>query len=165
MNDKELIEKKLKGTATFFKDGQVEFVPQGEGSPKYELAQKVGQGAVYKTAGERSQSFIAHLKVNAESEDPAADLQQQLDKLTAKMWPDPKPVTPRGRVLLKEDGCLCTQNAAKGELQINITIDLRKHVDYMKQYYKLQNNINLCLHSNDDSLRQLCRALATSSTK
>ena len=41
MNDKELIEKKLMVTDTFFKDGQVEFVPQGEGSPRYELAQKV----------------------------------------------------------------------------------------------------------------------------
>ena len=40
-------------------------------------------------------SIVAHQKVNAETDATIAELQQEPDKLTAKMWLDPKSVTPR----------------------------------------------------------------------
>ena len=86
MNDKELIEKKLRGTSTFFKDGHVEFVPQGEGSPHYELAQKVGQ-VVLQTVRRNDPQILCSPKVNAETDATIAELQQESDKLTVKTWP------------------------------------------------------------------------------
>lgn len=165
MSKNEQIDKKLKGTATIYTDGAMEFVPQGTGSPRYETVSKVGSSAVYKTTGTGQQSYVAHLKVPADSADPQAELQEQLDKVGLKLWPMPRAEVPRGRVLLRQPGCLVTQNASRGELQVSFTINLKEKVDYLKEYYKLQNQINLCLHSNADSLRQLCRQLHSCSTK
>lgn len=165
MKQNELIERKLRGSATLFKDGSWEFTPQGHGSPRFEEVVKVGQSALCRTAGLERQSLIAHLKVDASEVDQAAALQAELDKITRKLPGQPAVSTPRGRVLLKEEGVLVAQNATKGQLEVLLTIDLRKYVDFMKEYYKLTNLISRCLHYNEDSTRQLCRALAKSSTK
>ena len=160
----EQIEKKLRGTATFYTTGSVEFTPQQEGSPRFEPLKKTRNGALMRTTGEKQQSMVAHLKVPADSTDPAAELQDELEKLLKTLPEYHGEPRPRGRTLCRKEGAVFAYNGKKGCIEIALTIDLRQHVDYMKEFYKLTNELSQCLHINDDFLREQCRALAKCST-
>ena len=83
--------------------------------------------------GKQKETLVAHLKCNAEDPDPRAALYEQLDKIAEKAWPttDGTPV-PRGKMLLQQEGLQVVSNGKRGLLSISLTIDLQKHVDYMK---------------------------------
>ena len=157
--------KKTRGSASIFDDNSIEFTPQGQGEPVFESQCKVGQASLGRTAGNK-QSYVARLKVDAASADPAEAMHEQLDKLAAKTWPvTAKPKKPRGKKLKDEDGVLAAVSAKTGILGILITIDLRKEVDPSKKLINQLTELTKCLSINQDFLRQLRQSLLSSSSK
>lgn len=92
--------RKVRGTATFHDDMSVEFVPQGTGEPVQRNVRKCGEARLYETEGALNSSYVAHLKVSRRSEDPAAELEEQLEKLTKDLRKQPAPVPKRMKCLL-----------------------------------------------------------------
>ena len=74
--------KKVRGTATIYADGDIDFRAYGEGSPTKKILKRSGNSQLYETTGEKSPKLVAHLMVGRD--DPAAltQLQQRLDEVT-----------------------------------------------------------------------------------
>ena len=164
MESKKLEIKKVKGTMEFQPEDKLVFTPQGKGQPQYEQIKKTANDALTRTTGEKTQSLVAHLKVPADATDPAAALRDQLENVLKALPQKGKEPAPRGRKLLEKEGLDVRLNA-KGSLEIGVKIDLRENADYIKKFYETMTEISKCLHYNEDSVRKLCIALATSSTK
>lgn len=57
------VTKKIRGSARYYDDDSMEFIPQQEGEPKMRNAVKVGKSTAYTTNGEKQQSFVMHISV------------------------------------------------------------------------------------------------------
>ena len=71
---------------------------------------------------------------------------------------------PKGKVLENCDDYVCAVNNAQGMVEISLSIDLSKDVDFCSKLFKIYSNLSRCLHYNEDSLRKLCRQLAKRGT-
>ena len=81
--------KEVKGKMSLFKSDKMVFTPYGQGDPVYAEVKKVGGASLARTLGEKTQSLVARLKVDALAADPAAELRDQLEKVL-KGLPDPQ---------------------------------------------------------------------------
>jgi hypothetical protein len=165
MEDNKKKIKKLRGSATMHDDGNFTFTPFAEGEPQREVMKRSGDSSLCRTQGEKRQSVIAHLKVPADSKDYVADLYDALGKLTKDQQTSMKSPTPKGRILEANDDYRLTLSNKEGKLFLSLAIDLAKDADFMKKFNDLTYRISQCLYYNETSVRQLCRALATSSSK
>lgn len=165
MEDKTQKTKKMRGSATLREDGSFDFRPDGEGQSRMENVKTARKSRLYSTAGAKQRSLVAHLSVPADSADPVADLYEDLQKLTEGQQTGVKTPTLAGRILEKKDDYRVVMNQTKGTLDCTFSIDLRKDADYLKKFYELINSITKCLHYNENSVRQLCRALAKNGRK
>ena len=156
--------KKTRGTGTVYEDDSFEFTPQGTGEPKYEAMCKLGQSHISRTTGERKQSYIAHLKVDADEADPAEALHTQIDKLAQKIWPaSALPPKPRGKMLYNRDGALAAVNSKTGIIRFSLELDLKEGADYQRKLINALTQFTQCLYSNQDYLTRVARALANNS--
>ena len=79
--------------ATFHDDDSVEFAPYNSGGePVQKNVRKRGDSRFYETDGEKQSSYVCHLKVGKDSEDPAAEMFDQLKYLTKSMQKKEPPV-------------------------------------------------------------------------
>lgn len=140
MSTNKKVIKKLRGTGVQYDGGEFEFTPEAEGKPTYESVKKFGSSSLCRTSGEKKQSVIAHLKVDAEADDLASDLQRELDKILETLPKTTVKTKPRSKILRKNDNLIVALNEKEGTLQALMTIDLKSSVDYMKEFYKLINN-------------------------
>ena len=79
--------KKTKGTVTIYDDESIEFSPQGKGEPVYENLLKSGNSSIKLTTERQQKNYVAKLKCAADCADPIEDTHEQLDKLSAKLFP------------------------------------------------------------------------------
>ena len=157
--------KTIKGSTKLFEDNSFTFTPYGEGEPQSEEIKKVGDSRLSRSNGQKTQSVIAHLKVKADCPDVTAALYDELEKLTKDQQTGTKPPSPKGRVLASTDDYKLCLNQQGGRIELSMAIDLRKDVEYMKKFNDLTYKISQCLYYNETLVRQLCRALATSSRR
>ena len=76
-----------------------EFLPQSQGEPQYEGISKTRNSQLKRSKG-KNPKLVAHLTAKADSMDPYADMQEELEHL----FPDKENATPkpRGRRLMAE---------------------------------------------------------------
>ena len=156
--------KTLKGSMKYFSDDRLEFTPYGLGTPVYTDVRKAGGGSLMRTTGEKQQSLVAHLKVDADCADPAADLRDQLEKVLKGLPDSQRKPRQRGRFLRNDDELKVRLDEKEGTVSVLILLDVRnKNIE--QKFNSLSMEVNKCLHYNEDSLKKLCRALASVSTK
>ena len=109
--------KKVRGTARFFDDDSLEFIPQQTGSPVQKDVKKVRKSSFYKTNGEKESSMVMHLNVDANSTDPVAELTEDFDKLLKNVSPKAEKKL-SGKKLMDEDGTTVYVSRKDHKMQI-----------------------------------------------
>ena len=159
--------KKRKGTVSHYDDDSFEFSPYGKGEPVYDHSYKVGVSTLGLTKGAGKQNYIAHLKCKADEPDPLGTLQDQLQKLAAKEWPEKevKPFAPRTKVLLQSNGMYVAVDERKKTVSLHLDLDISESCDYAQRLSTFIIAINQCLYINQDLLRRVCLATKKPSTR
>ena len=95
--------------------------------------------------------------------DPYADMQEELEHL----FPDKENATPkpRGRRLMAESEIEVRLNSEQRQVECQFYIPLAGNVRYTESLFTIFSKINSCLAFNQDSLKPLVHAPATSSMK
>ena len=133
-------------------EGNCEFkAVRHTGSTQLTVAQS-GQSKLYRTTGQRAPQMVAHLSVSADSADPAAQLHQQLGRLTKGIVKrQPKPLD--GVRLLEGKECIVVHNLKQQRLQVVIDIDLTQpQLNLQSEIIRHLQTINQCLAINRESL-------------
>lgn len=162
---------KMRGTATVYSDLSIEFRPQGEGRAQQVPITSTRNSQLYRTTSAKKPQVVAHLKVPADTADPAAELTQQLNDLCRRAWPEKKQPRPRRRRRLARwpengtDGVTIEADERKYSLHVAMDISLADHVDYKDFFYQLVNETSKCLAFNTDFMNRLLRAAANTSGK
>ena len=139
-----------------------EFLPQSQGEPQYEGISKTRNSQLKRSKG-KNPKLVAHLTAKADSMDPFADMQEELEHL----FPDKENATPkpRGRRLMAESEIEVRLNSEQRQVECQFYIPLAGNVRYTESLFTIFSKINSCLAFNQDSLKQLVHAPATSSMK
>ncbi|MCR5159963.1 MAG: hypothetical protein K6D37_12680 [Prevotella sp.] len=146
------VPRKVKGTLTIKSDDDMEFRAQRKtGISSQEVLATRGDAKFYRTVGERKPKYVAHLVTPADSPDPVADMQAQLDKLTEGMQTKRRPKL-RGRLLLDNPSCRIVHNQKEGRVQCILDINLRETPDIQGQLIRLLQTLSSCFAINQTSL-------------
>jgi hypothetical protein len=137
-------------------------MPQAQGEPQYEGISKTRHSQLKRSKG-KAPKLVAHLTAQAESIDPYADMLEELDKL----FPDNKKGMPKphGRRLLAESEVDLRLNEKERQVECHFNIPLAGNVRYTDSLFTIFSKINSCLAFNQDSLKPLVHAPATTSGK
>ena len=164
--------KKFRSTNTIYEDYSIDIAPiaQTGESSQTDVVESSG-GKMFLTKGTKKQTRCIHLAVDSKEKDPVGKLYQQLDNVLAQARRDGQdlpeyttPTMPEGTVLEKCDDFICAVNNAQGRVEVSLSIDLSKDVDFCSKLFRIYSNVSRCLHYNEDSLKKLCRQLAKRGT-
>ena len=146
------VPRKVRGTLTIKSDDDMEFRAQRKtGISSQEVLATRGDAKFYRTVGEKKPKYVAHLVTPADSPDPVADMQQQLDKLTVCMQTQRRPKL-RGKILKDEPSCRIVHNQKEGRVQCIIDINLCETPNIQGRIIELLQTINVCFVTNQTSL-------------
>ena len=164
--------KKFRSTNTIYEDYSIDIAPiaQTGESSQTDVVESSG-GKMFLTKGTKKQTRCIHLAVDSKEKDPVGKLYQQLDNVLAQARRDGQdlpeytaPTMPEGTVLERCDDYVCSVNHDKGMVEVSLSIDLSKDVDFCSKLFRIYSNLSRCLHYNEDSLKKLCRQLAKRGT-
>ena len=159
------VTKKVRGSARYYDDDSMEFIPQQEGEPKMRNAVKVGKSTAYTTNGEKQQSFVMHISVpDNDDGDAIADAAEVFDSLCKKMK---RPAThPRftGRTILREEGLTVKVDRKNAVISIQQTIALRPDVSWQEELNKKQIKTLITCINNLPLIQSCFRAASKTST-
>ncbi len=146
---------RLRGVLTVLNDQQdCEFRAQrSTGVSSQKEVSSTKDSKLYKTTGEKKPKMVAHITVPADSADPAADMQKQLQQLTKGMKTKAKPKL-NGRVLLDEKDCRVVLNEKERRVQVIFDIDLTASYDHQNQLIRKMQKISTCFAINQPYLSQ-----------
>ena len=143
--------RKIRGTAIFHDDNSLEFVPQGEGEPVQRSVKKRGESRFYETEGEKQSSYIAHLKVPKDSQDPASEMFEQLKYFTTGIAKkEPKP--PSSKALMEKPGLKVWHRKKENKIVIQMELDTDTNARLTTRLLNLTAEINKCFALNQTSL-------------
>lgn len=146
------VPRKVKGTLTIKSDDDMEFRAQRKtGISSQEVLATRGDAKFYRTVGEKKPKYVAHLVTPADSPDPVADMQQQLDKLTVGMQTKRRPKL-RGKILKDEPSCRIVHNQKEGRVQCILDINLCETPNIQGRIIELLQTISSCFAINQTSL-------------
>lgn len=144
---------KVRGTATIdIKTGDVDFRAYQQGDPVQKNVRKQGGSSFYETEGRKESSYICHLKVPKDSADPAAEMQEQLEKFL-KPLVKKEPTRPRGKRLLETQDVTVYHNRRENKVSVLMTIDLTAEGELSAKLFNLTSEVNKCFAINKTSLR------------
>ncbi len=161
----------VKGSATIYHDGAVEFKPSGQGEPVYDDLRRHKNGVTLATTRGTRPKLVARIPVSADSPDPFYAMVDALSEAMPADCPSPVPAMTKvyarrpWRVLLKHDDVLLSLSPEHGRLFICATIDMGRTPLYQNQLFNLFNDINKCLAINETTLRSAVLARQKSGTK
>lgn len=144
--------RKVRGTAVFHDDDSLEFVPQQEGQPVQKRVRKLGESRFFETEGEKRSSYVAHLKVDKDSADPAVEMFEQLQHLTKPLLTKP-PQAPRYKALLDDGGVRVWHRAQEHKVIVMMEVDTSTAGELSSQLFNLTAKVNKCFAINRTSLR------------
>jgi len=151
--EKPMKPRRIRGTAVFHDDDAVEFIPQGKGEPVQRAVRKHGESKLYETEGDKTSSYVAHLKVNRDTADPRAELFDQLEHLTSKMNKDKEGLlTPPVKCLEKTDCLKIWHNRRTKKVIVQMEISLDSGYMPSKALYQLTAATDKCFVINETSL-------------
>lgn len=145
--------RKVRGTATIYGDNRVEFVPQAEGTPQQKNLRKRGQSTFYHTNGEKESSIVAHLRVPADCEDPAAEMFEQLHYFTKDML-SKEPQKPAQKKMLEREGVSVWHIRKDHKVVVRMEICTDTEMELSSILFNLTSEVNKCLAINRHSLNQ-----------
>lgn len=145
--------RKVRGTATIYGDNRVEFVPQAEGTPQRKNEKKRGQSAFYHTNGEKESSIVAHLRVPANCEDPAAEMFEQLHYFTKDLL-SKEPPKPAQKKLLEKEGVSVWHQKKAHMVVVRMEISTDTEMELSSILFNLTSEVNKCLAINKRFLNQ-----------
>lgn len=146
--------RKVRGVATISADYGVTFRPYAESAARKEDVKKVRQSSLYTTQGEKQQSRVCHLTVDASAEDPVGEMLDDFVRLT-KSEKVKEHANGRGRKLVDKDGLLITANKKRGVITTSVTIDINQTPNYEKAMFNYFQEILKCFTINQTYLRSL----------
>lgn len=152
--EKKSLPRRLRGVATIDEDYGVVFKPYSEGESRKEDVKRARQSSMYTTQGERKQSRVCHLTVDATAEDPVAEMLQDFVRLTKSDVVEAYAAA-RGKRLAEEEGLSITANRAKSLITATITIDVNKTPNFEKQLFDNFQKILKCFTINKTYLLSL----------
>lgn len=153
---------KVRGVATFSEDYGVVFKPFNEGEARKTGEKKARQSSMYTTQGDKKQSKVCHLSVDANSPDPVGDMLEDFTRLT-KSDKVEEYTAARGKKLLDDDNVKITANKSKQTITTVITIDVSKTQNFEKQMFDNFQKILQCFTINQTFLVSLRSAQKNSS--
>ena len=139
--------RKVKGTATIYNDGKINFDPQREGRPVQKSVRKKGESSFYETEGVKQSSLVAHLKVSRDGDDPVSEMYELLGELT-KDYQKKEAPKPKGKCLLDKDGVSIWLNKAQQKVFVHMELDVQNIFLIQKQLFNLTSSVNSCLAIN-----------------
>jgi hypothetical protein len=144
---------RIRGTLTQLSpEHDYEFRAQrSTGVSSQDILKETATGKLYRTLGEKKPKIVVHASVNASSPDPAADLLEQVEKLSAPL--KPKALKPmRGRVLLDEPHLRIAWSKTRRTIELTLSINIDETPNYQNQLIKLMQQSSSCLAINQTSL-------------
>ena len=155
MEDMEMTKKtpprKVRGVATFHNDDSVEFVPYNVGDPVQKCVRKKGESRFYETEGEKQSSYVCHLKVDKDCDDPAAEMFDQLRDLT-KPLQKKEPAAPRSKALMETEGLRVWHRRQEHKIVVQMEISTEGTCELSTKLLNLTAEVNKCLAINRTSL-------------
>ena len=143
---------KVRGQATInIETGDVDFRAYQQGEPVQRNVKKQGGSSFYETEGRKESSYICHLKVPKDSADPAAEMQEQLEKFL-KPLVKKEPAKPRGKRLLETQDVTVYHNQKEQRVSVLMTIDLTAEGELSAKLFNLTSEVNKCFAINQKSL-------------
>ena len=152
-NDNQAVKpRKVRGTATFHDDtGDMEFRAVQPGEPVQKNVKRSGSSTFYETDGQKDSSYVCHLKVSKTSADPAAEMEEQLQKLTAPLRKR-EGAKPRGKRLVDTPELTVYHNKRESKVSVLMTIDLQTEGEISAKLFYLTAEVNKCFAINRTSL-------------
>ena len=143
---------KVRGTSTIDREtGDVTFRACQPSDPVQKNVKKVGSSSFYETEGAKQSSYVCHLRVDKDCEDPAAEMQEQLNKLTASIQRK-APAAPRGKFLLNREDVVVVHNQTQREVTVRLTINLQTEGEVSAKLFNLISEVNKCFAINQKEL-------------
>lgn len=161
-----LTPKKVRGTATIYGSGDIDFRAYGEGGPAKEVIKSIGSSQLYKTTGAKSPKLCAHLMCPDDDPDPQSTFDDLLGKIMKGYKVSPKPLSPRkrDRVLWNEGGLKVWLRSDDNTVEVSLTLPLGQDNLEKLALMKFQN-LYQCFSINKQLILRAHRAQSTSSTK
>ena len=142
---------KVRGTAVFHDGGDMEFVAQRIGKPVQRSVKKKGESRFYETEGEKDSSYVCHLKVPKNAEDPAAQMFEELQYFTKGMQAK-EPAAPRSKKLLEKPGLSVWHRKQEKKVVVMMEINTENAFDMSSILFNLTSEVNKCFAINRASL-------------
>lgn len=144
--------RRVRGTATFNDEtGDMTFRAVQPGEPVQKNVRRSGSSSFYETEGQGRSSYVCHLKVDRDSADPAAEMEEQLQRLTSPIRKKPV-VRLRGRHLLDKDGVKVYHDRRCNQVSVLMSIDLDAEGEISAKLFNLTAEVNKCFAINRTSL-------------
>ena len=144
---------KVRGTSTIDREtGDIQFRASQPSDPVQRNVKKLGNSSFYETEGAKQSSYVCHLRVDKDCEDPAGEMQEQLNKLTASIQRK-APAAPRGKFLLNRDDVVVVHNQTQREVTVRLTINLQTEGEVSAKLFNLISEVNKCFAINQKRLR------------
>ena len=113
--------KKVRGTATYYDNGDMDFTAYKEGQPSQEVIKKSKNGKLYKTTSKDKPKLCAYLSCDADAPDATAQLEDQLSDFLKGFGgkvSSEKP-TQKDRVMWDDDGVRVWYDAKNKAVQVD----------------------------------------------
>jgi hypothetical protein len=118
---KKIDTKKVRGTATYYDNGDMDFTAYKEGQPSQEVIKKSKNGKLYKTTSKDKPKLCAYLSCDADAPDATAQLEDQLSDFLKGFGgkvSSEKP-TQKDRVMWDDDGVRVWYDAKNKAVQVD----------------------------------------------
>ncbi len=152
--------KKVRGTATIYADGDIDFRAQGEGKPQKRVLQRQGNSQLYETTSEHSPKLCAHLM--ADRDDPSAPrlLQAQLDDFLQGFGSQQKELLPvrKDTVLWDADGLRVWYRKQHQDIAVTLTLPADYEEKIQRNALRKLQNLYQCFTINKQFLARVVSA-------
>lgn len=143
----------VRGTAKIDKgSGDVTFRACQPSDPVQRNVKKFGNSTFYETDGAKQSSYVCHLKVDKDVEDPASEMEEQLRKLTTSLRKK-EPPAPRGKFLLNRDDIVVVHDQKNAKVVVRVSINLNTEGEISSKLFNLISEVNKCFVINQKRLR------------
>jgi hypothetical protein len=152
--------KKVRGTATIYSGGDIDFRAQGEGKPVKNIIKRKGNSQFYETTSGKPK-LCAHIMCDKDDPAAASKLQAQLDDFLEGFGEKSKIAQPRkkDRMLWDSDGLRVWYRSDKKNVEIALSLPLNEGMTMEQQALKKFQTLYQCFSINRQFLLDVLNAL------
>ena len=157
--------KKVRGTATYYDNGDMDFTAQKEGQPSQEVIKKSKTGKLYKTTSKDKPKLCAYLSCDADAPDAPVQLENQLEDFLKGFGgknPEEKPIK-KDKVLWDDNGVLVWYSTKEKAVKVTLSLSVEEGKNYEQETINKTSKVFQCFTINKQFLVQRGRALKKTS--